>query len=152
MLKRNNFSVINLYFIGSFVCLVFFLVWITASTLDEKVSHVSQVFNDHIRQGKIKEAEEFLYQSLGVGTEAPLDIVWLPLVERVNGYIQLELYERILKAHPKNERVYEGISYLFITAPEMFDQQLRQDYIEALKKIKGVDESLLRKYRLVKQD
>lgn len=138
-----------------FLCLVlsgYFALWLTADTEDERLVQLISRYDNLSVQGKHREAQQLLVDAVASPTNEPLDPIWIQVVQKTDGFVRLELYERLLRSDPENEDLYSSVAKLLELTPEEFREEIKGRYLKNLAEIPDIREDFLIKYNLTLQD
>lgn len=155
LLQKNIAGIcLGQWFLATVLLVSFaFPFWLFAETEKDRAIAVFGEFEGLILEGEIKEAQQFLRQSLASVKGDSMDIAWLPLVRlHLGGYEMLEYFRRILAAEPDRKELYAEISGLIENAPQSFQDQVKQRYLADINAIPGIRPEYLEEYGLVLDD
>ena len=127
-----------------------FAYWIVAESDDDKVHSVIKRYDRLYMAERFEEATTLFSDTLSKTGDGPLDPIWIPMVRgNRNGYVQITFYKRILAAEPERESTYQAIANLIEFAPDSFQKEVKQRYLQALLSIPNVRKDYLEKYGLL---
>lgn len=126
-----------------------FSYWVLSEGPLERAAHTTRTYTKLLNAGEGAQALKLLDQEVDFTSDSPIAQEWLPAIQGVrNGYLQLQLYARVLAGNPAREDTYQEISRLIEVAPEEFQMGPKLEFLNQLQGIPNIEPVMLAKYGL----